>query len=152
MTTDNFCFYLQNRLIQTSQTGRQWYSDTSPFSIPWLKHFQPLCQSIPLPHPPLGNPCQFKPVVFILNGIDWNENVSRQKNLNLWLMEKWLKPSERLRSNFQKPRSSFSKTIYELLTVIIRRGGILFSEWFRLISTSFQLLLHLQSKMFVRLS
>jgi hypothetical protein len=26
---------LQNRLIQTSQTGGQWYSDTSPFSIPW---------------------------------------------------------------------------------------------------------------------
>jgi hypothetical protein len=36
MTTDNFCFYLQNRLIQTSQTGGQRYSDTSPFSIPWL--------------------------------------------------------------------------------------------------------------------
>jgi hypothetical protein len=35
MTTDNFCFYLQNRLIQTCQTGGQWYSDTSPFSIPW---------------------------------------------------------------------------------------------------------------------
>jgi hypothetical protein len=34
MTTDNFHFYLQNRLIQTSQTGGQWYSDTSPFSIP----------------------------------------------------------------------------------------------------------------------
>jgi hypothetical protein len=29
-----FCFYLQNRLIQTSQTGGQLYSDTSPFSIP----------------------------------------------------------------------------------------------------------------------
>jgi hypothetical protein len=34
MTTDNFCFYLQNRLIQTSQTGGQQYSDTYPFSIP----------------------------------------------------------------------------------------------------------------------
>jgi hypothetical protein len=34
MTTDNFCFYLQNRLIQTSQTGGQWYSDISPFGIP----------------------------------------------------------------------------------------------------------------------
>jgi hypothetical protein len=33
--TDNFCFYLQNRQIQTSQTGGQWYSDTSPFGIPW---------------------------------------------------------------------------------------------------------------------
>ncbi len=35
MTTDNFCFYLQNRPIQTSQTGGQWYSDTFTFSIPW---------------------------------------------------------------------------------------------------------------------
>jgi hypothetical protein len=34
MTINNFCFYLQNRLIQTTQTGGQWYSDTSPFSIP----------------------------------------------------------------------------------------------------------------------
>ncbi len=37
MTTDNFCFYLQNQLIQTSQTGGQQYSDTSPFSIPWFE-------------------------------------------------------------------------------------------------------------------
>jgi hypothetical protein len=34
MTTNDFCFYLQNRLIQTSQTGGQLYSDTSPLSIP----------------------------------------------------------------------------------------------------------------------
>jgi hypothetical protein len=40
MTTDNFCFYLQNRLIQTSQTGGRQYSDTSPFSIPCTE-----CQS-----------------------------------------------------------------------------------------------------------
>jgi hypothetical protein len=33
--TDNFCFYLQNRPIQTNQTGGQQYSDTSSFSIPW---------------------------------------------------------------------------------------------------------------------
>ncbi len=31
-----FVFYFQNRLIQTSQTGGQWYSDTSPFSFPCL--------------------------------------------------------------------------------------------------------------------
>ncbi len=37
MTTDNFSSYLQNRLIETSQTGGQWYSDTSPFSIPCLR-------------------------------------------------------------------------------------------------------------------
>ncbi len=36
MTPDNFCFYLQNRLIQTSQSGGQQYSGTSPFSIPWF--------------------------------------------------------------------------------------------------------------------
>jgi hypothetical protein len=34
MTTDIFCFYLQNSLIQTSQTGGQQYSDTSPLVIP----------------------------------------------------------------------------------------------------------------------
>jgi hypothetical protein len=32
----HFCLYLQNSLIQTSQTGGWWYSDTSPFSIPCL--------------------------------------------------------------------------------------------------------------------
>jgi hypothetical protein len=36
MTTDNFCFYLQNRLIQTSQKGGQRYSDTSPLVFPAL--------------------------------------------------------------------------------------------------------------------
>jgi hypothetical protein len=35
MATDNFCFYLQNRLIKTNQTGSQWYGDTCPFNIPW---------------------------------------------------------------------------------------------------------------------
>ena len=34
MTNDNFCFYLQNRLIQTNQTGGQWYNDTSPLVFP----------------------------------------------------------------------------------------------------------------------
>jgi hypothetical protein len=28
MTTDNFCFYLQNRIIQTSQTGEQEVNGT----------------------------------------------------------------------------------------------------------------------------
>jgi hypothetical protein len=37
MTTDNFHFYLQNRLIQTCQTGGQLYSDTSSFSFPWSR-------------------------------------------------------------------------------------------------------------------
>jgi hypothetical protein len=37
MTTDNICFSLQNRLIETSQIGGQWYSNTSPFSIPWIR-------------------------------------------------------------------------------------------------------------------
>ncbi len=30
-----FLFLFANRLIQTSKTGGQQYSDTSPFSIPW---------------------------------------------------------------------------------------------------------------------
>ncbi len=38
MPTDYFCFYLQNRLIQTSQTGGKLYSDTSPFRIPWERY------------------------------------------------------------------------------------------------------------------
>jgi hypothetical protein len=50
VTTDNFCVYLQNRLIQTSQTGGQWYSDTSPFSIPWWKGLTatdtPICKTL----------------------------------------------------------------------------------------------------------
>jgi hypothetical protein len=35
MTTDNIFYYLQNRIIQTSQPGGQWYSDASPFRISW---------------------------------------------------------------------------------------------------------------------
>jgi hypothetical protein len=46
MATDNFCFYLQNRLIQTSQTGGQGYSDTSPLSIPWLTILIPPLQLV----------------------------------------------------------------------------------------------------------
>ncbi len=45
MTTDNVCVYLHNRLIQTSQTAGQWYSDTSPFSIPWLRRDGRMCVS-----------------------------------------------------------------------------------------------------------
>jgi hypothetical protein len=31
-----FVFICKNRVIQTNQTGGQWYSDPSPFSIPCL--------------------------------------------------------------------------------------------------------------------
>jgi hypothetical protein len=34
MATDNFCFYLQSRLIQTSETGGQRYSDPPPLVFP----------------------------------------------------------------------------------------------------------------------
>jgi hypothetical protein len=37
MTADNFCLYLQ-----TSKTGGQWYSDTSPFSIPCGLYYKPM--------------------------------------------------------------------------------------------------------------
>jgi hypothetical protein len=47
MTTANFYFYLQNRLIQTSQTGGQWYCDISPLSIRWPVFIsQSLCVSL----------------------------------------------------------------------------------------------------------
>jgi hypothetical protein len=39
MTTDNFCVYLKNRLIQNSQTGGQRYSDTSPLVFPALAYY-----------------------------------------------------------------------------------------------------------------
>ncbi len=42
MTTDNFCIYFQNRLIQTSQTGGQLYSDTPRISIPWIDNLHQL--------------------------------------------------------------------------------------------------------------
>ncbi len=32
--------------FQTSQTGGQWYNDTSPFSIPWYRHHLPLSLTI----------------------------------------------------------------------------------------------------------
>jgi hypothetical protein len=34
MNIYSFCFYLQNRLILTSQTGGQWYSNTFPLEFP----------------------------------------------------------------------------------------------------------------------
>jgi hypothetical protein len=52
MTTDNFCFYLENRLIQTSQTGGQWYRDISPLvfsgvvglTVEWFAVSGKVCQ------------------------------------------------------------------------------------------------------------
>ncbi len=44
MTTDNICFHLQDRFIQTSQTGGQQYGDTSPFSIPCTNKKDPTAQ------------------------------------------------------------------------------------------------------------
>jgi hypothetical protein len=38
MTTDNFCFYLQNRLIQTGQAGCQGYSDAVPVPLVFPEH------------------------------------------------------------------------------------------------------------------
>jgi hypothetical protein len=36
MTSDDFCFYLQNRFILTGQTEGQLQSETSPLSVSWL--------------------------------------------------------------------------------------------------------------------
>ncbi len=53
MTTDIFCFYSQNRLIQTSQTGGQQYNDTSSLSIPWLNwlYWNEVIKNINKSHP-----------------------------------------------------------------------------------------------------
>ncbi len=45
LTFDNFRFYLQNRLIQTGQTGGQRYSDTALFSVPCFKVMRSLVQN-----------------------------------------------------------------------------------------------------------
>jgi len=49
-----FLYLFANQTNPTNQTGGQWYSDTSPFSIPWLKtrpehHFG--YPPIPFSHP-----------------------------------------------------------------------------------------------------
>jgi hypothetical protein len=46
MTIDNYRFYLQNRLIQTGQTGGQLYSNTSPFSVPWIGYLRSFAYSL----------------------------------------------------------------------------------------------------------
>ncbi len=39
MTADNFCFlFAKQTNTNQSNTGGQWYSDTSPFSIPWIRN------------------------------------------------------------------------------------------------------------------
>ncbi len=42
MTTDNFCFYFQQRLIQSSQTGGQWYSNTFLLVFPACARLTPI--------------------------------------------------------------------------------------------------------------
>jgi hypothetical protein len=37
MRTENFRFLFAKKTNPNLSTGGQWYSDTSPFSIPWLK-------------------------------------------------------------------------------------------------------------------
>ncbi len=59
MTTDNFCFYSQNRLIQTSQTGGQWYS----FCIDVTFEMRTVLRGIPLFNDTISNVGQH----FILN-------------------------------------------------------------------------------------
>ncbi len=78
MTTDNFCFYLLNRQIQTSQTGGQQYSDTSPFSIPCLHLYAWLLflYKLKFDRTEENEPARFKPV--------------RLENLSIINVTKWL--------------------------------------------------------------
>jgi hypothetical protein len=66
MTTDNLSFYLQNRLIQTSQTGGSWYNDTSRLLFP-AQGFESSCrrhQQKKLPHILFASLVQPKPFRF----------------------------------------------------------------------------------------
>jgi hypothetical protein len=63
MTTDIFCFYLQNRLFQPGQTGGQWYSDTSPLSIPRLG--PKLCLCLCLGGTPVVLACPRVDIIFV---------------------------------------------------------------------------------------
>jgi hypothetical protein len=49
-TTDNFCFYLQNRLIQTSQKGGQRYMILPPFVFPAASYEADVPENIELMH------------------------------------------------------------------------------------------------------
>ncbi len=65
-------FICKTRLIQTSQTGGQQYSDTSPFSIPWVWHSCHTANSKPVKQevnstvilPPLVFPARPHPLVY----------------------------------------------------------------------------------------
>jgi len=57
VTTDNFCSYLQNRLIQISQTGGQRYCDTSWLSK--VKYRYTFSSSLLFPNFPLLNSHQW---------------------------------------------------------------------------------------------
>ncbi len=81
MTTDNFCFYLQNRLIQTSQTGGQWYNDTSPFSFHWIVLIILRSTSVhDMPGPQSRYCCLFT-LVGITNHGDTHLTFSRKKSI-----------------------------------------------------------------------
>jgi hypothetical protein len=61
MTTDNFHFYLQTRLIQTGQTGGQLYSDTSPFNAPCRKSLCCMSPCLCMSMHPNCVKCDFSP-------------------------------------------------------------------------------------------
>ncbi len=69
MTTNNCCFYLQNRLIQTSQTGGQQYSDLPPLVFPgwafWTFESWVNNSSLLLWHPTIVH--SFYPVMVCIN-------------------------------------------------------------------------------------
>ncbi len=68
MTTDNFCFYLQNRLIQTSQTGGQWYSPPLEFPGLWYEDI-PVGQRVPRKQAGAGREPEPREESFVTNAM-----------------------------------------------------------------------------------
>jgi hypothetical protein len=71
---------LLNRLIQTSQTGVQWYSATSPFSIPCSRYLE-LFAALRFVHAGRKRTCQctFKSILFLPFGHPGEKSSSRKR-------------------------------------------------------------------------
>ncbi len=84
-----FCFYLQNRLIQTSQTGGQSYIHTSPFSIPWKMSFSWLLK-LDFPTISMFDCCKWKICCRLLPDLQWWRSVRSLWGSVLFMIPRWL--------------------------------------------------------------
>jgi hypothetical protein len=80
-----FFFFLQNRLIQTSQTGGQWYSDTPALSIPCFCVCNEFCIVVSLTACPYYSPAP-KSNICRLSGISLHVIVLSVVKLNVVML------------------------------------------------------------------